>query len=85
MSGNLLYGSDIYRFESSCIMMIGLLIIILYFTLLKKKYIISNIKQTQVYKLNGLICRFKCIENWRSYEFLHTFFWLLKDLKKLEI
>lgn len=80
MSGDLLYNSDIYRFASSCIMMIGLLLIVFYFVFLKKKqYFSPNNEGENKYMSNGLICRFKSIGTWKRYEFIHMFFWLLKD------
>lgn len=80
MTGNLIYGTDIFRFCSSCIMMIGLVSIIFYFAFLKKKnFFLSNFGKSQSYVTNGLICRFKSIGSWRRYEFAHMFFWLLKD------
>jgi hypothetical protein len=95
MTGNLLYNSDVYRFPASCIMMTGIVLIIFYFAFLKKKkYFISDqvdsnqtisdqtiLEQTSSNKYisNGLICRFKSIGTWKRYEFVHMFFWLLKD------
>ena len=80
MFGNLIYGTDVFRFASSCIMMFGLVIIIFYFAFLKKKnFFLSNFGKSQSYEINGLICRFKSIGGWRRYEFAHMFFWLLKD------
>ena len=80
MSGNLLYNSDIYRFPASCILMIGIVLIVFYFAFLKKKeYFKPDPKQVEEYHVNGLICKFKSIGTWRRYEFVHIFFWLLKD------
>ena len=80
MFGNLVYGTDIFRFTSSCIMMFGILTIIFYFAFLKKKQIfVSNETLTNTYVSNGLVCRFKSINTWKRYEFIHMFFWLLKD------
>jgi hypothetical protein len=80
MIGNLIYGTDIFRFCSSCIMMIGLISIIFYFSFLKNKnYFLSNCGKSQYYVSNGLICKFKNIGGWRRYEYIHMFFWLLKD------
>lgn len=80
MSGNLLYGTDIYRFPASCMMMTGLLLIVLYFLQFKnKEYFIPNEETTRGYNENGLVCRFPIINTWRRYELVHVFFWLLKD------
>ena len=80
MCGNLLFGTDIFRFEASCIMMIGLISIIFYFAFLKNKiFFTSNENESNKYISNGLVCRFKSIGGWRRYEFVHMFFWLLKD------
>ncbi len=80
MFGNLIYDTDVFRFGSSCIMMFGLILIIYYFAFLKKKnYFLQDFEKTQSYSSNGLVCRFKSIGGWRRYEFIHMFFWLLKD------
>ena len=80
MLGNLIYGTDIFRFCSSCIMMVGLLSIIFYFSFLKKKsFFLTNFSKLQSYLTNGLVCKFKSIGSWKRYEFVHMFFWLLKD------
>lgn len=85
MSGNLLYNSDVYRFPASCIMMVGILLIIFYFAFLKKKKFFVNATNTtdppnpDKYVTNGLVCKFKSIGTWKRYEFVHMFFWLLKD------
>jgi hypothetical protein len=80
MSGNLLYNSDCYRFVASCLEMVGLVMIVFYFSFLKKKYyFVPNEEQSKLYNDFGLICRFKSFNTWRRYEFAHMFFWLLKD------
>lgn len=80
MSGDLLYNSDVYRFTASCIMMVGLLLIVFYFAFLKKKqYFSPSNESDNKYVSNGLVCRFKSIGTWKRYEFIHMGFWLLKD------
>lgn len=80
MSGNLLYGTDIFRFSASCIMTVGIVLIVVYFfTLKNKEFFIPNAEVTKLYNENGLVCRFKSFDTWRRYELVHVFFWLLKD------
>jgi hypothetical protein len=80
MLGNLIYDTDVFRFGASCIMMCGIVTIAFYFCFLKNKTIFQP-KQSQIesYNSNKLICRFSSINTWRRYEFIHMFFWLLKD------
>lgn len=80
MTGNLLYGTDIYKYPAQCLMMIGLIMVVLYFTWFKRlDYFKPNEKAKLAYSEAGLICRFENIDSWRRYEFVHVFFWLLKD------
>ena len=38
-----------------------------------------NQYKLNLYSNNGLVCRFESIESWKIYEYIHIFFWLLKD------
>jgi hypothetical protein len=80
MISNVFHHSDVYRFPASCFFMLALVSIVLYFGFLKNKLIFQLTKEnSNLYSSHGLTCRFKSIGSWRRYEFVHMFFWCLKD------
>ena len=61
-------------------MMVGLVMVFYFFTILKDKpYFTPNEENARLYNENGMICKYPFFNTWRRYEFIHTFFWLLKD------
>lgn len=80
MTSNILYNDDRYSYQARISLMIGIIMVIIYFIwFIKLEYYKTNEKLRQIYDNVGLIPKFQIFDTWRRYELLHILFWLIKD------
>jgi hypothetical protein len=72
---------DVNSVQSSYMMMSALIVLIVFYLVIKPcGWLRSSPEITAQLESAGLYPRFRCLSNWRQYEYLHMLCWCMKDL-----